>query len=267
MTTEHALPDALRPDWAAPAGITALMSTRLGGVSAAPFDSLNLRPPALGGIAVDAPTAVLENQRRFGQALGAQPVWLNQVHGNTVVRLTADHLRAGAALPVADASVCTEPGIACTVLVADCLPVLFCSTDGRAVGAAHAGWRGLAGGVLEQTVRALCEASGNAPGDLLAWLGASIGPAEFEVGREVLEAFGADPEAPEIALFRPSPRPDGSARWRADLPALARRRLSALGVHRVSGGRWCTVADASRFFSFRRDPRTGRMAAAVALLG
>lgn len=260
------LPHALRPDWPAPSGVAALMSTRAGGVSAMPFDSLNLRPPALGGNAVDEPAAVLENQRRFAQALGARPIWLNQVHGSCVVRLDAGHLRPGSDLPVADASFCTDPGIACTVLVADCLPVLFCSADGRGVAAAHAGWRGLAGGVLDQTVQALCQATGSAPGDLLAWLGPSIGPREFEVGREVLQAFDADPEAPDVGLFRPSPRPDGTARWRADLPALARQRLSALGVHRVSGGRWCTVADASSFFSFRRDPCTGRMAAAVALL-
>ena len=259
------LPDALKPDWQAPAGITALMSTRLGGVSVAPFDSLNLRPPALGGEAVDEPAAVLENQRRFGQALGAQPVWLNQVHGHTVVRLSAEHLRPGAGLPVADASVCTEPGIACTVLVADCLPVLLCSADGRGVAAAHAGWRGLAGGVIDHTVAALCAALACPPSELLAWLGPCIGQPAFEVGDDVLRAFGADPQALDLQLFQPSPRPDGSLRWRANLVALARRRLTALGVVQVSGGAWCTVADDSRFFSFRRQARTGRLAAAIAV--
>jgi hypothetical protein len=256
------------PDWPAPAGITALMSTRGGGTSAAPFDSLNLRPPALGGEGMDHPDAVLENQRRFTEALGAQPVWLHQVHGADVLRLTADHLQPGAALPRADASVCTEPGIACTVLVADCLPVLLCSADGRAVGAAHAGWRGLAGGVLDNTVAALCAAARCAPHQLLAWLGPCIGQSAFEVGADVLLAFGADPLrlAPADAeLFRFSPRADGSLRWRADLAGLARRRLAALGVAAVRGGGWCTVSDASRFFSFRRDPRTGRMAAAIAI--
>lgn len=265
MRPEHSLPDALRPDWPAPAGITALMSTRLGGVSAAPFDSLNLRPPALGGDAVDEADAVLENQRRFGKALGARPVWLNQVHGAHVVRLTAEHLRAGAGLPVADASVCTEPGIACTVLVADCLPVLLCCANGRGVAAAHAGWRGLADGVIDHTVAALCEAAACPPGDLLAWLGPCIGQPAFEVGDDVLRAFGADPQAPDPSLFQPSPRPDGSPRWRANLVELARRRLAALGVRQVSGGAWCTVADDSRFFSFRRQARTGRLAAAIAL--
>jgi len=259
------MPDALRPAWAAPACVTALMSTRHGGVSAAPFDSLNLRPPALGGDAVDQPAAVLENQRRFGRALGAQPVWLNQVHGHTVVRLTADHLRPGAGLPVADASVCTESGIACTVLVADCLPLLLCSANGRGVAAAHAGWRGLAAGVIDDTVAALCAAAGCRPNGLLVWLGPCIGQAAFEVGEDVLLAFGVDPQTPDPQLFLPSPRPDGSPRWRANLVALARRRLLALGVQHVSGGAWCTATDNSRFFSFRRQARTGRMAAAIAL--
>ena len=262
-----ALSDALRPDWPAPAGITALMSTRAGGVSAAPFDSLNLRPPELGGDAVDDPEAVRENQRRFAQALGAQPVWLNQVHGSGVVRLSADHLRPGQPLPVADASVCTEPGMACTVLVADCLPVLLCSIDGKAVAAAHAGWRGLAGGVVDNAVAALCEAAACGPAEVLAWLGPCIGARAFEVGADVLQAFGVDSAAPDGGLFRPSPRPDGSLRWRADLVGLARARLAALGVGQVSGGAWCTFEDASRFFSFRRAPRTGRMAAAIALRG
>jgi hypothetical protein len=265
------LPDAIRPGWAAPAGVRALMSTRSGGVSAAPFDSLNLRPPQLAGLpgaAVDGPSAVHENQRRFAAALGAQPVWLDQVHGAEVLRLSADHLRPGMPLERADASVSTEPGIACTVLVADCLPVLLCDRQGRAVGAAHAGWRGLAGGVLDHTVAALCEAAGCAPADLLAWLGPCIGPAAFEVGADVLQAFGADPQAlspADAGLFRFSPRPDGSARWRADLASLARRRLAALGVVAVSGGAWCTVQAPARFFSFRRTPVTGRMAAGIAL--
>ena len=257
----------LRPDWPAPAGIHALMSTRQGGVSAAPFDSLNLRPPALGGDAVDEPAAVLENQRRFSRALGAQPVWLNQVHGHTVVRLGAEHLRPGAGLPVADASVCTEPGIACTVLVADCLPVLLCSANGRAVGAAHAGWRGLAGGVLDNTVAALCQAAGCGPDGLLAWLGPCIGPDAFEVGADVLQAFHAEPCLADQEHFVYRLRADGQPRWRADLAGLARDRLRALGVQRVSGGRWCTMADASRFFSYRRDAATGRMAAAIARRG
>ncbi|MDO9284902.1 MAG: peptidoglycan editing factor PgeF [Aquabacterium sp.] len=259
------LAGAIRPAWGAPDTVTALMSGRAGGVSAAPFDTLNLRPPALGGEGMDDPAAVAENQRRFAAALGAQPVWLNQVHGADVVRLTAEHLAPGAALPRADASICTVPGIACTVLVADCLPVLLCSADGRAVGAAHAGWRGLAGGVIDHTVAALCQAAGCPPDQLLAWLGPCIGPRAFEVGADVLQAFGVDAAQPDEDLFRPSPRADGSPRWRANLVALAQRRLAALGVRQLSGGEWCTVESGSRFFSFRRDGRTGRMAAGIAL--
>ena len=256
------LPWALRPDWPAPPGISALMSTRQGGVSAAPFASLNLRPSGLHGDALDAPAAVLENQRRFAAALGARPVWLDQVHGSSVVRL--DAATAGDALPLADASICTDIGVACAVLVADCLPVLLCTDDGSGVGAAHAGWRGLAAGVLEHCVAALCQATGRAPGQVLAWLGPCIGPTAFEVGEDVLRAFGADPQAPDPTLFLPRPRADGSPAWRANLPALARRRLVALGLRQISGGAWCTVGDASRFFSFRRDRRTGRLAAAIA---
>lgn len=259
MPPDLLLPDLLLPEWPAPAGVGAAMSTRRGGVSAPPFDSLNLRPPGLRGDAVDAPEAVLENQRRFAEALGATPVYLDQVHGSDVVLLD----RADTTLPRADASVSTVPGIACTVLVADCLPVLLCSDDGRAVGAAHAGWRGLAGGVLENTVAAVCRAAGCGPERLLAWLGPCIGPRNFEVGADVLRAFGADPAAPDPQRFVPRARADGSPRWLADLPQLARDRLQAAGVQRVSGGAWCTVDDASRFFSFRRDGRTGRLAAAI----
>ena len=269
--------DALRPAWPAPKHVRALMSTRQGGVSASAFGSLNLRPSGLPAplqadgsadpLAWDAPDAIAENQRRFAAALGAMPVWLNQVHGANVVRLGPQHLRPGAELPQADASISTEPGIACAVLVADCLPVLLCSADGQAVGAAHAGWRGLAAGVIDNTVAALCKAADCRADQLLAWLGPCIGPQAFEVGAEVLTAFGQDLVAPDLGLFLPSPRPDGSPRWRADLAELARRRLASLGLQQVSGGGWCTATDASRFFSFRRDGRTGRLAAAVALSG
>ena len=260
-----ALPGAIRPDWAAPAWVSALMSTREGGVSAPPFDSLNLRPATLPGDAVDEPAAVAENQRRFAAALGAEPVWLAQVHGADVVRLTRADLAPDAGIHRADASITTEPGVACVVQVADCLPVLLCDRGGRAVGAAHAGWRGLAAGVLERSVSALCDAAGVPPGHLLAWLGPCIGPRQFEVGADVLAAFGADPAAPDLARFVPRPRPDGAPRWLAHLPQLARDRLRAVGVSAVSGGTWCTVEDASRFFSFRRDRVTGRLAAGIAL--
>lgn len=285
------LPDALRPTWAAPAPVLALMSTRAGGVSPAPFDSLNLRPAALPGSGpLDAPDKVHENQRRFAQALGARPVWLNQVHGAAVHRVTAGAVEAhgpaggaGPGLPVADASISTEPGLACCVLVADCLPVLLCDRVGRVVGAAHAGWRGLAGGVLENTVQAMVQAAGVAPSEVMAWLGPCIGPQAFEVGADVLAAFGvaAEPgpsggsggsgdsgggqQAALQAAFVYRPRPDGSPRWLANLPSLARERLARAGVHAVTGGQWCTFNTPSRFFSFRREPVTGRLAAAIAL--
>lgn len=244
----------LAVEWPAPQAVGAAMSTRAGGSSAAPFASLNLRPPGLPGDALDDPAAVAENQRRFAEALGAVPVWLDQVHGADVVELHGPRTD----LPRADASATATPGLACCVLVADCLPVLFCDRAGRAVGAAHAGWRGLAAGVLENTAQAVARLAACEPDELFAWLGPSIGPRRFEVGADVRAAFAGDE-----AHFAESPRADGAMRWRADLPALARSRLSRAGIERVSGGAWCTVEDASRFFSFRRDRVTGRMAAAV----
>jgi polyphenol oxidase len=246
--------DFITPEWQVDARIGALMSTRAGGVSAAPFDSLNL-----GRSAGDERAAVDENRRRFEAALGVPTRYLSQVHGARVARLT----HAVTASSEADAAITTEPGLACTMMVADCLPILFAAPEARGVGAAHAGWRGLAGGVLEATVSALCEAAACEPRELEAWLGPCIGPRQFEVGAEVLDAFG--PLAAH--RFAPRPRPDGSPRWLADLPGLARDRLRTVGVTRVSGGGWCTVEDASRFFSFRRDRVTGRMAAAVFIRG
>ncbi|HEY1393094.1 MAG TPA: peptidoglycan editing factor PgeF [Methylibium sp.] len=228
------------------------MSTRAGGVSRAPYDSMNL-----GTFVGDAEDAVQANQRRLAERMGgAQLVFLRQVHGTRVLNL--DELQALPQQPIeADASITTRPGHACTVTVADCLPVLFAAPEARGVGAAHAGWRGLAGGVLENTVRALCEAADCEPDQLVAWLGPCIGPRQFEVGADVVQAFGS------AAGLRFRPRPGLAGKWLADLPALARDRLSALGLSRISGGHWCTVEDASRFFSFRRDRVTGRMAACV----
>lgn len=243
-------PDWLRPDWDAP-GVGALMTTRAGGVSVGPFESMNVR----GGLG-DDPAAVMQNQAIFAAAIGARPVWLNQVHGASVVKLTADLLGS---VPTADASVCAEPGIACTVQVADCLPVLFAAPRARAVGGAHAGWRGLAGGVLEATLAELCALAACEPGEVQAWLGPCIGPCQFEVGADVLEAFGADPALGDQPFFKAQ----APGKWLADLAGLARQRLREAGVSRVTGGTWCTVEDASRFFSFRRDRTTGRMVAAI----
>ncbi|MGD9833690.1 MAG: peptidoglycan editing factor PgeF [Piscinibacter sp.] len=243
-------PDWLRPDWDAP-GVGGLMTTRAGGVSTGPFESMNVR----GGLG-DDPVAVLQNQAIFAAAIGARPVWLNQVHGATVVRLTSDALGT---VPTADASVCAEPGIACTVQVADCLPVLFAAPRARAVGGAHAGWRGLAGGVLEATLAELCAVAGCEPAEVQAWLGPCIGPRQFEVGADVLRAFGVDPQQGDQPFFAAHT----AGKWMADLAGLARERLRRAGVSRLSGGTWCTVEEASRFFSFRRDRSTGRMVAAI----
>jgi len=245
--------DWLVPDWRAE-GVGAVMTTRAGGMSRAPFDSMNIRD-AVG----DDEAAVWHNRAVLASAIGVAPVYLNQVHGAAVVRLDRRDAAADAPIHTADASISTEPGIACTAQVADCLPVLFAAPAGRGVGAAHAGWRGLALGVLEATVQHLCATAQCEPGELQAWLGACIGPTHFEVGEDVLEAFGADPRASDRALFVPG-KP---GKWFANLPQLARQRLNAAGVQNVTGGEWCTVGDASRFYSFRRDGITGRMVAAV----
>ena len=256
----------IRPDWPAPASVGAAMSTRAGGVSSGPWASLNLRPPELDDLepaaakadTLDDPATRHENLRRWQEALGAEPVILRQVHGHRVVVLDGPSTPGQHA---ADAAVTTQRGLACTVLVADCLPVLMCDRQGLAVAAAHAGWRGLASGVLEHTVAALCQAAECEPGDLLAWLGPCIGADAFEVGADVLKAFAGD--ASGHARFKPASRPDGSLRWRADLAGLAADRMSAAGVgslHRLAA---CTVSEPSRFFSFRRDGLTGRMAASI----
>lgn len=244
-------PDWLVPDWRVPR-VGAVMTTRRGGTSASPFASMNLQPGA------DDPAAVAVNQALLEDAIGARPVYLKQMHGDRVVRLTMADSRPASPAPVADAAVTTEPGLACTVRIADCLPVLFAAPGARGVGAAHAGWRGLAAGVLERTVATLCEAAGCAPHELHAWLGASIGPARFQVGADVLHAFGVDPAASGARFV-----PEQPGKWLADLPGLASDRLRAAGVESIGGGRWCTVDDSDRFFSFRRDRTTGRMAALV----
>lgn len=238
-----AAPAFLRPGWRVPANVHAAMTTRAGGASRAPYGSLNLA-----GHVGDRPEAVSENRRRVREALAlpAEPAWLEQVHGNAVAVLP------GAPRAPADAAVSFARGSVCAVLVADCLPVFLAGRAGDRVGIAHAGWRGLAAGVVEATIAALgCETS-----ELVAWLGPSIGPEAFEVGEEVRAAFLAQDGA-AAGAFRPG-RP---GRWLADLPQLARRRLHAAGVAEVGGDSLCTVADPERFFSYRRDGVTGRMAA------
>lgn len=274
MSARH--PQPLRPEtfvprWPAPSRVRSLCSTRRGGASAAPWDSLNL-----GDHVGDDPAAVAANRAAYAQALGgARPVFLRQVHGVDCVALDA-------ATPdgtEADACVATGPGVACTIMVADCLPVLLCDDAGTRVAAAHAGWRGLAGGVLASALQ------GFDPARTLAWLGPCIGPTAFEVGDEVRAAFLAqaagnrgegnkgDDEARDAAggvraCFRPAPS-GLPGKWLADLAALARLRLQALGlpagrIHGNDGSTaWCTVSDASRFFSHRRDRTSGRLAASI----
>lgn len=242
----------LRPDWPAPENVRALFTLRTGGVSTGAFASLNV-----GAHVQDDPVAVAENRRRIAAAfdLPGEPAWLSQVHGCRVVRLGPPET-AGAA---ADGVVSTVPGRVCAIQVADCLPVLFAARDGSVVGAAHAGWRGLLAGVLENTVAAL----NVPPAGLLAWIGPGIGRAHFEVGAEVREAFvgaAAPRSAPEVAgAFVANAR----GRWQCDLVALARQRLSALGLTQIHGGEWCTYADPDRYFSHRRDGRSGRMVALI----
>ena len=242
-------PDTIIPDWPAPAGVRAAFTLRTGGVSRPPFDTFNIASHV-----GDDAGAVAENRAllRATLALAAEPVWLEQVHGHRVVDL--DETAAAGSLGPADAAVTRSPGRICAIQVADCMPVLFAAADGSAVGAAHAGWRGLAGGVLEATVGAMK----TPPGELLAWLGPAIGQANFEVGDEVRAAFLAgDPGA--ATTFVANVR----GRWQCDLYALARRRLAAMGVPCVHGGGSCTYADSRRFFSYRRDGRCGRMAAVI----
>ena len=234
----------IEPAWPAPARVRALVTTRAGGVSVGCYASLNL-----GTHVGDDPAAVAENRARLRASLPAEPRWIDQVHGTEVV----DAARAGRGT-CADASFARAPGIVCVVLTADCLPVLLCDRAGTFVGAAHAGWRGLCSGVLESTVRA----SGIDPASLLAWLGPAIGPQRFEVGAEVRTEFCA--HAPEAAsAFVPG----APGKFFGDLYALARQRLRAVGVSEVHGGDLCTVSDARRFFSHRRDRVSGRMASLI----
>ena len=240
-------PEFIVPEWPVPPGVGCLATTRRGGVSHGVFCSLNL-----GDHVGDDPAAVAANRNIVGRQVSGQPAWLSQVHGTRVVDV-AEFL--GAAIPPeADASFVRRPGAACAVMTADCLPVLFCDTAGTVVAAAHAGWRGLQGGVLEATVAAM----GIPGGDVMAWLGPAIGPRAFEVGGEVRDAFMANaPEA--IEAFKPATH----GKWLADIYLLARQRLSRQGVTRIFGGDFCTVAEKERFFSYRRDGQTGRMASLI----
>jgi hypothetical protein len=236
--------DALRAHWDAPARVRTLLTTRRGGVSAAPFASLNL-----GTRVGDDPAAVTENRARLRALLPAAPRWLHQVHGTRVV----DVARVDDE-PQADAGYAREAGQVCAVLIADCLPVLLCNRAATVVAAAHAGWRGLSAGVLEAAVAALR----TPPAELLAYLGPAISARAYEVGADVYRAFTAG-DADAAVHFRPC----GAAKWLCDLNGLARRRLHRLGVGEITGGDLCTYSDPERFFSHRRDRSTGRQAALI----
>lgn len=237
-------PDWIIPVWPAPANVRAFITTRAGGASGGVYSALNL-----GLRTGDDPAAVGANRVRLRAALPAEPKWLRQVHGCTVVE--ADTL---AEIPDADAAIARAANTVCAVQVADCIPVLLADRSGAAVAVAHAGWRGLAGGVLERTV----ESMASEPGALVAYLGPGIGPDAFEVGADVREAFLAGNPQAEAAF-----RPRGGEKWMADLFLLARQRLARCGVTRIHGGDLCTHSDPRRFYSYRRDGETGRMAAVI----
>jgi YfiH family protein len=234
------------PDWPAPGNVRSACTTRAGGVSAPPYDSLNLAEHV-----GDSAAAVAENRTRLQRHLNlpSSPLWLEQVHGREVVDAATAGVR-----PAADASVSRRPGHVCAVMTADCLPVLLCDRAGTSVAAAHAGWRGLAAGVLEASVEAMAVD----PGQLLAWLGPAIGAQAFEVGGEVRTAFTAThPRAADAFVIRPN------GHWLADIYALARIRLQAAGVGAVYGGGRCTYSEPEAFFSYRRERVTGRMASLI----
>ncbi|WP_061707534.1 purine nucleoside phosphorylase YfiH [Pseudenterobacter timonensis] len=237
------------PQWPLPEGVAACSTTRIGGVSQGPWESLNL-----GAHCGDNPEHVEENRQRAFVAGGlpSKPVWLEQVHGKAVLQLTGEPYDSKRA----DASYSRTPGTVCAVMTADCLPVLFCNRAGTEVAAAHAGWRGLCEGVLEETVACFADR----PENILAWLGPAIGPAAFEVGPEVREAFMTkDARAGEAFLAK-------GEKYLADIYQLARQRLNQAGVTQIFGGERCTFSEKGEFFSWRRDKTTGRMASFIWLI-
>ena len=235
----------IRPDWSVPTRVQAVSTTRQGGVSEVPWDTFNLADHV-----ADAPSAVNENRRRLVESLHlpAAPNWLQQLHGGSVA------VDRWAPACVGDAAYTRRAGVVCAVLTADCLPLLICDRAGTQIAATHAGWRGLAAGVVEATLERFAGDRSN----IQVWLGPAIGPAAFEVGDDVYMAFTMTDPAARGAFVK-----CGSKRWLADLYELARQRLRSAGVTRVSGGNWCTYADPKRFYSYRRDGKTGRMASLI----
>ena len=247
MTTILNSPSCFEPDWPAPPNVRAVLTTRLGGVSEGKFSSLNF-----GDHVGDDAKRVAANRALLTACIDARPVWLEQVHGTRVV--DASVCVAANRVPQADAAFSRQAGVACVVMTADCLPVLFCDDAGTVVAAAHAGWRGLLAGVLEETIVAM-----GVPGEkLMAYLGPAIGPRTFEVGDEVCEAFVSRDERAQAAFV-----PSATGKWLANIYRLARQRLQGTGVRRINGGTFCTYTEAERFFSYRRDGMTGRMASMI----
>lgn len=235
----------ISPDWPAPHPVRALQTTRSGGLSVAPYASLNL-----GTHVGDAPLSVARNRILLNTLLPSEPVWLEQVHGTTVV--SAD---SASCVPQADACIARRRGAVCVVMTADCLPVLLCDTQGTVVAAVHAGWRGMAAGVIEATVRAMHRDATQ----LMAWLGPAISQEAFEVGAEVREIFIQQNPASAAAFVAQG----ASGKYHADLYALARLRLHQLGITQIYGGDRCTYRESEQFFSYRRDGVTGRMASFI----
>jgi YfiH family protein len=231
------------PNWNAPENVQAVMTTRLGGVSKSPFDSFNLATHV-----EDNLEHILENRLilRTTLNLPAEPFWLEQIHSNTVVEAKTDLI-----LPKADASFTRQKNTVCVVMTADCLPVLLCSKDGEKIAAIHAGWRGLENSIISKTVDALKTT------DLIVWLGAAIGANCFEVGNDVRNAF-----LKKSADYSTAFKKNGS-QWLADIYQLARIELAHLGITNVFGGEFCTVTNSERFYSYRRDKQTGRMATLI----
>lgn len=261
LSYDGGIEGAIRPQWAAPANVRALSTTRRGGTSAGAW---GLADGSSGGLNLgahcgDDPAAVERNRARIAHAAGSMPVWLEQVHGTDVHRIVEapSSVEGPVRVPRADASVTVVPGVVLAVLTADCLPVLLADRRGRVVAAAHAGWRGLAAGVLERSVDAMRELVPDA--DPVAWLGPAIGPDAFEVGDEVRERF-CDVDAGAARAFRPGAQ---RSKWLADLHALARLRLERCELRTVFVTNRCTMRDARNFYSYRRDGRCGRMATLV----
>ena len=235
--------DFIIPEWPAPSNIKAIQTTRSGGISVAPYDSLNL-----GSHVQDDTLAVAKNRQFISKYLPSEPVWLNQVHGVDVIDAAKS-----TNVQDADASYSKNKNVVCVTMTADCLPVLLCNKQGNAVASIHAGWRSLCNGVIEVTIKEM----GVEPEDLMAWLGPAIGPDAFEVGGEVREAFIAKDNQAEMAFVA------SGNKWLGDLYLIAKQRLNKQGVNQIYGGKECTYSNPSRYFSFRRDGVTGRMATMI----